>query len=173
MNNEKSSLFQSNAERLRALHAAIDETAKSRDKSTEHRKAWQTACDAMHASYDSLAFPGGLNSQLTRLKDGNGEAVEMAVQFLQYNPEFFRSGYIKEEVIRLLRRVVLTKDQEARLRQVVLDRIQGEDRREFRRYCRLAAHLCNDELRSKVAALAKSRDRRIRRHANWVLDALP
>jgi hypothetical protein len=164
--------FQSNAEHLRALQTAVHEAVKTRDKSAEHRKAWQDASATFLASYDRLAFPGGLDKQMMRLKEGNGEAVEMAVQFLEDNPVFFRAGYIKENVIRLLKRVVLTKEQEGRLREVVLDRIRGEDRREFRRYCHLAAHLCNGELRSKVAALAESTDSRTRRHAKWVLEAL-
>jgi hypothetical protein len=173
MSNKRSSLFQSNAERLRALQAAVYEAVQTRDKSVKHRKDWQDTSATFFASYDRLAFPGGLDSQMTRLKEGNGEAVEMAVQFLEENPEFFRAGYIKENVLRLLKRVALTKEQEGRLREVVLDRIQGEDRREFRRYCHLAAHLCNGELRSKVAALAESTDSRTRRHAKWVLEALP
>jgi hypothetical protein len=34
---------------------------------------------------------------------------------LEENPEFFRAGYIKENVIRLLKRAALTKAQEGRL----------------------------------------------------------
>ena len=49
----------------------------------------------------------------------------MAVQFLEVNPEFFRAGYIKEKTVQLLKRVDLTQEQRARLRRVVLDRIQG------------------------------------------------
>jgi hypothetical protein len=109
---------------------------------------------------------------MKRLKEGNKEAIEMAVQFLEENPEFFRSGYIQEDVIRLIKHIALTEDREARLRQVVLDRIQGEDRREFRRYCHLAAHVSNDELRSEIATLIESADSRTRRHAKWVLKAL-
>jgi hypothetical protein len=62
MSNRRSSLFQANAERLRALHAAIHETVQSRDKSREYRKIWQDACAFFDASYDSLAFPGGLDN---------------------------------------------------------------------------------------------------------------
>jgi hypothetical protein len=173
MSNKRSSLFQSNVEHLRALQNAVQEAVKTRDKSAKHRKAWQDTSATFLASYDRLAFPGGLDSQMMRLKEGNREAVEVAVQFLEENPEFFRAGYIKENDIRLLKRAELTKEQEGRLRKVVLDRIRGEDRREFRRYCHLAVHLCNGELRSRVAALAESTDSRTRRHAKWVLEALP
>ena len=66
----KSDLFQSNAERLRALRAAIHEAVKRRNEDAEHRKVWQGACATFHASYDRLAFPGGLLNQMMRLKGG-------------------------------------------------------------------------------------------------------
>jgi hypothetical protein len=106
---ERSAQFQKNAARLRALHEAIHKTYELRDKSPRHRQAWSDACEEFHHSYDALAFPGGLRYQIERLKAGHADAVELAIQFLEENPMFHRSGYLKEEFIAIIKRAALTE----------------------------------------------------------------
>jgi hypothetical protein len=54
----------------------------------------------------------------------------------------------------------------------VIERIQVDERREFRSYCALAKRVRGDEFRSRIAALTESGDAGIRRRAGWVLAAL-
>ena len=102
---------------------------------------------------------------------GLTEAIEIAIQFLEVDPYFFRSGYIKTDLLRRLKRAPLTKSQQQRLRNVILARISGPDRRELRDYCRLAAALATPAFRIELEAMAKAADARTARHARWALAA--
>jgi len=161
-----------NAARLRELHDAIHETVRTRNDSDEHRARWTEACARFHAEYDALAFPGGLTEGLSRLRAHDVGAIETAIHFLDDDPYFFRSGYIKAELLRRLKHAPLTKSQQQRLRNVILARLSGPDRRELRAYCRLAATLATPAFESEILALADSGDGRTARHARWALAAV-
>ena len=165
------SLLDVNAARLRELHDAIRETFRARDESAEARTRWSDACKRFHHEYDGLAFPGGLTKGLDRLRAHDPEAIEIAIQFLEVDPYFFRSGYIKTDLLRRLKRASLTKSQQQRLRNVILARISGPDRRELRHYCRLAAALATPAFRMELEAMATAADARTARHARWALAA--
>jgi len=122
--------------------------------------------------YDQLAFPGGLERGLKLLAADDPVAVESAVTFLEVNPMFHRSGYVKADLLRFLKRASLSKTQRSRLRAVVLARVADRDSREFRHYTRLAAHLDHPELSAALHKLQKSPDPRTARHATWVLQAI-
>lgn len=55
-------------------------------------EAWIEACRQFHLSYDQLAFPGGLGESMRRLIEKDPVTIESAVQFLEADPMFFRSG---------------------------------------------------------------------------------
>lgn len=84
--------------------------------------------------------------------------IESAVQFLEADPMFFRSGYIKEEFLEHLSRgIPLNDDQKKRLQQVFLLRVrERRTRREFRRYCRLAPAVSDPSFEKQIAKLAGS-----------------
>jgi len=157
---------------MRDLYEEIKTSVVHRDLDETHFLLWKEACHRFHTSYDSLAFPGGLDRERQLLRARDPQAVEMAVRFLESDPWFFRSGYIKEELLEHLRRAVLTDDQQERLRTVILDRIEGAGRREFRRYCLLARLLDAPIFREAVQKRSESPNPRISRQACWVLTAL-
>src|SRR4051794_17207085 len=82
------------ASRLRELHDAVHRCFREQPHGPAHR----AACAEFHARYDALAFPGGLRDGLRRLKELDAGAVEAAIQFLEEDPWFYRSGYVKEEI---------------------------------------------------------------------------
>jgi hypothetical protein len=165
-------LILANATKLNALQTAINTALRVRQRSREDWQAWSDACDAFHAAYDSLAWPGGLGEGLALLKAGAPSAVETAVTYLEADPIYHRSGYLKVDVIRQLKHVVLRQEQVARLRSVVLARILGTTRREFRAYCHLAVLVQDAAFAQEIQALATHTDPRVVRHATWVLQAL-
>ena len=165
-------IFEHNAQTLRELKEAIDTAVVDRDLTEEHHQKWALACERFHLSFDRLAFPGGLAKELDLLRAREEQAIEMAVRFLEADPLFFRSGYIKAELLRVLRRVQLSDDQKERLRSVIVERIRSGGRREFREYCRLARSLVNSEFRQIVKKEMASTDQRVSRRAKWIEQAL-
>jgi hypothetical protein len=90
--------IQQSAAKLQAMHEKIQATYKSRGAE------WSQACEEFRSSYDSLAYPGGLEVGMAALKSSSEFAIETAIEFLEVDPMFFRSGYIKEELIQYLKR---------------------------------------------------------------------
>ena len=165
-------IFHTNEQQIRELEKTIEATYVDRDLDEKHYQAWAEACERFRKSFDRLAFPGGLEQEIDLLKRGDGQAVEMAVRYLEADPWFFRSGYIKEQLMRELRKVSLTEDQGDRLRQVIMDRIKTGGGREFRRYCRLAKDLSTAKFVAEVGEAMKSEDANISRRAGWVMSSL-
>ena len=165
-------IFGTNAEKLRELYQAIKVTFVDRGLDDRHYQEWVEACECFHASFDQLAFPGGLEREFDLLKHSDAQAVEMAVQYLEADPWYFRSGYIKEQLIQALRKVSLTDAQRERLREVVIERIKKGSGREFRRYCRLARDLRSAEFVAKIRQAMLSEDANISRRAGWVMSSL-
>jgi len=165
-------IFEHNAQALRSLHNEIEVTFADRNRNEEHYQLWAQACQRFHSSFDRLAFPGGLEQELSLLKRGDAQAIEMAVRYLEANPWFFRSGYIKEELLQRLKRVALSENQRERLRVVIVERINNGSGREFRRYCKLAKALMNSTFEAKVRQAMMSNDVNVSRRAGWVMNSL-
>jgi hypothetical protein len=159
--------IQQGAAKLQAMHEKIHATYQSRSAE------WSQACEDFRSSYDSLAYPGGLQVGMAALKSSSEVAIETAIEFLEVDPIFFRSGYIKEELIQNLKRADLTDAQKERLNGVILRLVELRDCREFRRYCQLATRTKSPKLETELKRLISSNDPSVIRRALWVLDALP
>jgi hypothetical protein len=131
-------VFEGNAAQLEKLRERVDEMFRERNKSPEHTAAWQEAALAFRTEYDKLAFPGGLSKEFELLRVGDVTAVEMALRFLEANPWFFRSGYYKVDILKLLRKQPLSDEQCARMRKVILEPVRDRPVRETRAYARFA-----------------------------------
>jgi hypothetical protein len=154
------------AARLRELDDTINRELPKRNDE------WRRACAEFHRSYDSLAFPGGLEHQLKALKIGDAYAVELAVTFLEVDAMFHRSGYIKEEIIQRLKKAALSPQQIERLEGAILHVVDDRDCREFRRFCQLARQVCTPELVRELHSRVKGARADVSRRAIWVLDAM-
>lgn len=110
-------MIQVNARRIAEMHALIHKTLKNRN-TPQGRKIWECACSEFHSAYDALAFPGGYVSALKRLQCNDPEAIEAAIVFLELRPYFFRSGYMREKLMRLLKHVKMTEKQAKRFEAV-------------------------------------------------------
>jgi hypothetical protein len=157
-----------NSAELRALNQAIWSAFARRSRSPADCRVWQAACWRFREARDRLAFPGGLTRGMVRLAEGDPTSIETSIRFLEADPWFFRSGYIKADIIRHLRRVPLSPAQIARLRRVILARVASRDTREFRWYCRLARLVADPDFRQEIERLSGSPVAAIARRAGWV-----
>ncbi len=117
------------------------------------------------------ALYGPVVSALGRVP-GDAAATETLVRFLEADVYCFRSGYLKADVIDVLKRVDLDAGATSRLRRVVLEVVDSYDRREFRAYCRLARKVDGEELRGPLRDRLTWSNPHVPRRAHWVLEAL-
>lgn len=153
---------------LRRLHARIRETFEKEP----HGSAHQTACRRFQESFDGLAFPGGLERGLERVKAAEPEAVEAAIAFLQVDPWFHNSGYIKQDLCRALLDVALSQDQEIRINRAILRVIDAGFRPELRTLRRLVRRTMNERFLEDLRDRCQDQDPGVRRRAQWFLNYL-
>lgn len=161
-------MINSNASRLQELYARIHATFREKPHSPAHH----AACEEFRTHYDALAFPGGLRLELERLKRLDLEMIEPAVQFLEEDPWYQRSGYIKEEMLRRLKHAPLSRDQRFRLASLVVRSMVGGAARVFIHYSRLAPVLGVSSIVSTAAGLGSSDDAEHRRRATHIIAVL-
>lgn len=93
--------------------------SKKKTVSPEAHAEWTLACAESHRDYDNLAFPGGYESGLKKIRSGDRTAVEYALCFLEVRPYFFRSQYMRKTLKRLLKRAALDSQQTERLQRAL------------------------------------------------------
>lgn len=119
-----------------------------------------------------MAYPPSFWEDYQRLRSGDPAGMESAVSFLEADPWFFRSGYIKSQLIRYIKRPMLTEEYARRLQQVVLALVDRRDDRDFRAFCRLARKVDAPAQREQLTRRLTHDDPDIRRRARWVLEVL-
>lgn len=164
-----SDIFQ-NAKKIDELRSTALRLAKDRDRSPEDHEKWKQACAAWTGQYDQLAFPGGLAAHMEQLEAGNPLAGEMAIRYLESDPRYFRSGYHKADMLKLLRTARFDAEQRKRLQAVILSRVRGKPVREFRWYAKLAPAITDNEFEWRLGEIAKSAPDSAKRQARWVLE---
>ncbi len=115
------------------------------------------------------AYPPEFWDDYALLRAHNPSAVESALLFLEADPIFFRSGYVKTNLLRSLGQVALSEEQRNRLQEAVLNVVRSRYGREFRDYCRLARRIDSPGFRAAIEALTADRDAHVRRRAGWML----
>lgn len=151
------------------LHKVVAQHGRSRDAEASRR--CQIARDAMYEALNQ-AYPPGFWDNFNGLKKGRQSALEKAVCFLEADPWFFRSGYVKADLLHCIKRIELSEDYRSRLQQVVLNAVLGRDRRELRSYRSLAAKIATPAFCDTLRDLTNHQDPAVRRRAAWVMEIL-
>ena len=107
-------VIRANAELIVTLRQRIGETGAKRDESDEHWQQWLAACSDFRDSYNRLAFLGGVDSARARIRSGDPSAIEYALDFIELRPFFFRSGYMYNDFMRVLRNCPMSETQTKR-----------------------------------------------------------
>ncbi|GEM_PF-3803224 len=139
------------------VQRAIHETCARRNESPEAYQAWQDAC--ARARQTTLPTDYLWSDEVAqKIKDGDREYTDDALLFLEVDPWFDSSGYLKEHLLEKLRQAPLTEDDKARIRKALIAVAGGRNRREFGRWCSLAVKVTTDEFERELEELAKERD---------------
>lgn len=137
--------------------------------STKAKEAWLESVENFHQAVSDV-YPKGFFEHFEGFCKGEQRHLEMYLSFLELNLWFFRSGYLKADIMRVLKRTKLDDIQTKRVRSIILDAIKQHYRREFRSYCRLAQKVDCSEFRLELDKLLNHEDKDISRRASWVLE---
>ncbi len=160
--------IRANAHEIVRLHSRIDETVRYRSRSSADREEWSRACAEFHQRFPDLIFPGGEERWEAFLRRDPDE-VDPAIAFLDVDPWFFRSGYLKQIVWDRLKRTHLSPDQMARLEKVAESYLHKRAQREFWHMVRFFRVRGTETFWETITALAgvKSGDASLKAH--WML----
>lgn len=153
------------------VRAAFKEVVNRIDEGDPRTKRWLEAIKSFDAAR-SRVYP----DDLRLVEQGALPASEIdtadALDFLEADPVFYGSGYMKEELLGALKGRSFQQHEVQRLQAIILSIVRKTDRREFRRYCRVAATVDDERFTDELKALEVADDPDIRRRASWVLAAL-
>lgn len=160
-----------NAESLRNLNRRIQETFARRSLSNKERTEWSNACALFHSNYDLLFYPGGEWRWAAFLARDSSE-VETAITFLEVDPFFFRSGYMKQVMWNRLKSAELTRSQSARLEEVAIQYVRRRVRREFWHMARFVRLRASENFWRRIDGLRASNELSVRTKAEWLALAM-
>ena len=92
---------------------------------------------------------------LSALASGDADAKESAIKFLEFDPYYYRSGYIKSKLLVRLKQLKLNASEIKRLQKVVCNAILSPlPKREFKYYARLLKNVGTPEFRKELQNLS-------------------
>ena len=92
---------------------------------------------------------------LTALSSGENDAKEYAIKFLESDPYYYRSGYIKSKLLVRLKNIKLTAYEIKRLQKVICNAIVSRQPKcEFKYYAGLLKNIGTPEFRAKLQNLS-------------------
>lgn len=152
-----------------AVHATAARVTDRRDPEHPATREWEAAISSFYAALARL-YPGSLRGVDEGSEPASRVATADMLDFLEADPKVFRSGYLKEKLLKELKRRPLDRHESRRLQSVILTVIQkSEHRREFLRYCHAAVNVDDPEFRAELASLVKSGQPHVAQRARWAL----
>lgn len=134
---------------IQVMHRGPDE----RDQNMAARFEWErarAAFDSFHLEHrygwDNKVLSNRWDEYIARSIRVEPSSLEFAIAFLELDPWFFRSGYIKARFLENVKKASLSETQRSRLNDVLHDAVRNRSGREFRRYCRLAGRIADKAL---------------------------
>lgn len=152
------------------LHSDLHRTYAARDGSQKTIDAWMAAIGAFENAKDAFYRP--FNGLSRRIREGDASALEESVMLLEADPWCFRSGYLKAEVMKALANVPLPEDARARLRRVVVHRLNHREPRLLRPASQVAAAVWDESLAETVDAILRTGTASQREDAAALLSAV-
>jgi hypothetical protein len=157
---------------LGRLHAALHEAAQLRHASAAARAAWQLAAERFHR-YNSPVFELWGKEAREGVRSGRDGWRESALLYLDAQPRFFRSGYLRDHLSHLLKGSNLSNDECEHLRATMLKAVPHRPSvGRFCYDCRLAARLSNARFEQALVELTALKDGWTRGRAQRMLSAV-
>ena len=160
-------LIRSEERHICRLHDAVHCTFRNRGRTKADELKWKDAAEKFRDYHSPLQEK--MEAIEASGVDGDSLLIEFAIDFLELDPVFFRSGYYKSTLLRKLKQVKLSSSECARLQVILIDAVLKRGQREFRDYARLAVGICDVTTRAKIERLTHDGDGHISSRAKLML----
>ena len=152
--------FTAKVSELNRLHKLAHELSdlRWRTQKAEDIARWENAVRAWKAysgfGEDTKFYFFESRDFLSALASGDADAKESAIRFLEFDPYYYRSGYIKSKLLVRLKNIKLSASEVKRLQKVICNAIVSQPPKcEFKYYARLLKNVGTPEFRQKLQAL--------------------
>ena len=152
--------FTAKVSELNRLHKSLHELSdlRWRTQKAEDIARWENAVRAWKAysgfGEDTKFYFFESRDFLSALASGDADAKESSIRFLEFDPYYYRSGYIKSKLLVRLKNIKLSASEVKRLQKVICNAIVSQQPKcEFKYYARLLKNVGTPEFRQKLQAL--------------------
>ena len=153
--------FTARVAELNRLHKLVHELGDLRWRTgkAEDIARWENAVRAWKAysgfGEDTKFYFFERRDFLSALASGDADAKESAIRFLEFDPYYYRSGYIKSKLLVRLKNIKLSASEVKRLQKVICNAIVSRQPKcEFKYYAGLLKNIGTPEFRLKLDALS-------------------
>ena len=120
----------------------------------------------------AAAYPPGFRAAFEQLQAGDRAGLESALLFLEADPYFFGTGYLRTHLSRYIKPPMLSSSDTTRIQKIIVAAVETRHDRDFGAFYRLAKKVDAPELRAQLERRLTHDDTDVRRRARWVLEAL-
>ena len=149
--------FTARVSELNRLHESLHELSdlRWRTQKAEDVARWENAVSAWKAysgfGEDTKFYFFESRDFLFALASGDADAKESAIRFLEFDPYYYRSGYIKSKLLVRLKNIKLSASEVKRLQKVICNAIVSQQPKcEFKYYARLLKNVGTPEFFEKL-----------------------
>ena len=160
-------LIQREAKVIAELHQNIHITFKNR---SNDRETWSRACEKFHSYVSSMSV--FIDRVYNEKEFQDEEIIEFGITYLELDPFYFRSGYIKEEILTKIKRSRLSKKQIKRLRSVLLNAVERRGSKEYKYYCRLAGFIADENFIDQLLLTESVSNKKIKYRSGKMLKTI-
>ena len=153
--------FTAKVSELNRLHKSLHELSdlRWRTQKAEDIARWENAVRAWKAysgfGEDTKFYFFESRDFLSALASGDAEAIESAIKFLEFDPYYYRSGYIKSKLLVRLKHLKLTASEIKRLQKVICNAILSPlPKSEFKYYAGLLKNIGIPEFHLQLEKLS-------------------
>ena len=154
--------FAAKVAELNRLHKLVHELSDMRRRTgkAEDITCWENSVRAWK-EFSGFGYPETKfyffenQTFLAALSAGDAEAKESAIKYLEFDPYYYRSGYIKSKLLVRLKNIKLSASEVKRLQKVICNAIVSQQPKcEFKYYARLLKNVGTPEFRAKLQNLS-------------------